>query len=152
MWNDTDTPLAYLITFGCYRGWIHGYKRGSVDRFHNRYGSACLPPDLSRQRQIEALLKSEPFLMNARARRAVEAAIQETCTIRRWTRYASNVRTNHVHVLVSIGCLPPGQALNALKANATRMLRRENCWTYTHSPWSPKEVIPLESAKRCAGN
>ena len=55
MWNDTDTPLAYLITFGCYGGWIHGYKRGSVDRFHNRYGSACLPPDLSRQRQIEAL-------------------------------------------------------------------------------------------------
>ena len=39
MWNDTDIPLAYLITFRCYGTWLHGDRRGSIDRFHNRYKS-----------------------------------------------------------------------------------------------------------------
>jgi hypothetical protein len=33
MWNDTDLPLGYLITFRCYGSWLHGDKRGSIDRF-----------------------------------------------------------------------------------------------------------------------
>jgi hypothetical protein len=37
MWNDTDLPLGYLITFRCYGTWLHGDERGSIDRFHNRY-------------------------------------------------------------------------------------------------------------------
>jgi hypothetical protein len=32
-------PLAYLITFNTYGSWLHGDRRGSVDRFHNRYGT-----------------------------------------------------------------------------------------------------------------
>jgi hypothetical protein len=44
MWNDTDTPLAYLITFRCHGTWLHGDERGSVDRFHNRYKSPCIEP------------------------------------------------------------------------------------------------------------
>ena len=39
MWNDTDIPLAYLITFRTYGTWQHGDERGSVDREHNRYKS-----------------------------------------------------------------------------------------------------------------
>ena len=45
MWNDTDTALAYLISFRTYGTWLHGDKRGSVDRFHNRYCSPYLPPN-----------------------------------------------------------------------------------------------------------
>jgi hypothetical protein len=37
MWNDTDTPLAYFISFRAYGTWLHGDKRGSIDRFNNRY-------------------------------------------------------------------------------------------------------------------
>ena len=37
MWNDTDTPLAYFISFRTYGTWLHGDERGSIDRFHNRY-------------------------------------------------------------------------------------------------------------------
>jgi len=29
MWNDTDLPLGYLITFRCYGTWLHGDERGS---------------------------------------------------------------------------------------------------------------------------
>ena len=30
VWNDTDTPLAYLITFRSYGTWLHGDERGST--------------------------------------------------------------------------------------------------------------------------
>src|SRR5687767_4505235 len=40
MWNDTDVPLGYLITFRCYGTWLQGDTRGSIDRFHNRCKSS----------------------------------------------------------------------------------------------------------------
>ena len=40
--NDDHTALAYLITFRCYGTWLHGDSRGSVDRFHNRYGAPLI--------------------------------------------------------------------------------------------------------------
>ena len=43
MWNDTDLPLGYLITFRSYGTWLHGDERGSIDRFHNRYKAPYLP-------------------------------------------------------------------------------------------------------------
>jgi len=42
MWNDTDIPLGYLISLRCYGTWPHGDRRGSIDRFHNRYKSPYL--------------------------------------------------------------------------------------------------------------
>ena len=46
MWNDTDIALAYLITFRSYGTWLHGDDRGSIDRFHNRYKSPYIPPNI----------------------------------------------------------------------------------------------------------
>jgi hypothetical protein len=43
MWNDTDTPLAYFISFRSYGTWLHGDKRGAIDRVHNRYRTPYLP-------------------------------------------------------------------------------------------------------------
>ncbi len=45
MWNDTDIPLAFLITFRCYGTWLHGDQSGSIDRFHNRYKSPYIEPN-----------------------------------------------------------------------------------------------------------
>jgi hypothetical protein len=41
--NADRVPLAYLITFRAYGTWLHGDSRGSVDRFHNRYGVPLIP-------------------------------------------------------------------------------------------------------------
>ena len=49
-----------------------------------------------------------------------------------------NVRTNHVHIVVSIGEAGAGKALNSFKAYATRKMRESGCWNYEHSPWSNK--------------
>jgi REP element-mobilizing transposase RayT len=138
MWNDTDTSLAYLITFRCYGTWLRGDERGSVDRSHNRFRAPYMSPDeKQRQRDAEAL-KSEPVLLDALRRESVEAAVRETCELRGWRLLALNVRTNHVHTVVSVGLTPPGRILNAFKANATRRLRQDSLWHKQHSPWVDK--------------
>ena len=138
MWNDTDIPLAYLITFRTYGTWLHGDKRGSVDRFHNAFNSPYIAPSKKWHRHNTQTLKNEPVLLKAKQRDSIEKAIRETCQKRGWILEAINVRTNHVHTVVKIGIKPPELALNAFKANATRQLRVDGCWQKTYSPWADK--------------
>ncbi len=123
MWNDTDTPLAYFISFRTYGTWLHGDQRGSIDRFHNRYRSPYIPPNEKWRHYNEQKLRTKPLILKARQRRSIEAAIRETCDIRHWWLRAINVRTNHVHTVVTAH-KKPGLVLNAFKANSTRQLRQ----------------------------
>jgi REP element-mobilizing transposase RayT len=138
MWNDTDIPLAYLITFRTYGTWLHGDERGSVDRFNNVYNSPFVAPNRKWHRHNTQALKGEPLLLNAEQRQAVEYAVRETCEKRNWILRAVNVRANHVHTVVTIGVLKPEKALNAFKANATRQMRESGCWKNERSPWADK--------------
>jgi REP element-mobilizing transposase RayT len=138
MWNDTDTALAYLVTFRCYGTWLHGDERGSVDRAHNQFGTPYMLADERQRRRGAQTLKSEPVFLDASRRECVESAIRETCLLRGWRLRALSVRTNHVHTVVSIGTTPPERALNAFKANATRHLRQRGQWNERHSPWVDK--------------
>ena len=137
MWNNTDTPLAYLISFRSYGTWLHGDKRGSIDRFHNRYGDPYLPTNYAWKHHNHKRLKKTPFILRARARGSVEKAIRETCSIRKWHLHAFNVRTNHVHTVVTAN-RKPELVLNAFKANATRQLRQDQLWSHLSSPWADK--------------
>jgi REP element-mobilizing transposase RayT len=138
MWNETEIPLAYLITFRCYGTWLHGDERGSIDRFHNRYNSPYLPRSDRRRDLSERQLKSPPVALNASQRDSVDNAIREVSTHRNWVLHTHNVRTNHVHVVVSIGALKPERALNAFKAYATRRIRRDGNWVHEHTPWADR--------------
>ena len=82
MWNDTDIPLAYLITFRCYGTWLHGDERGSIDRFHNRYRSPYIDPNKKWHRHNAQVLAGQPVALDASQRQSVEAAIRETRTFR----------------------------------------------------------------------
>jgi REP element-mobilizing transposase RayT len=128
-------PLAYLITFRTYGTWLHGDRRGSTDRFRNIYGSPHIPPALSMLGVKARACKHPPVRLDPSRRRAVEAAIRETCDVRVWTLRAINVRTNHAHVVVSAQC-DPETILIACKANATRHMREAGCWEYQHRPWA----------------
>lgn len=136
MWNDTDIPLAYLITFRCYGTWLHGDERGSIDRFHNRYQSPFIPKNENLHRYKTELLKGEPVTLNAEPRKSADDAIREVCETRRWMLRAINVRTNHIHTVISIGAINPKLALNDFKAYSTRKMRQNNCWNLEYSPWS----------------
>jgi REP element-mobilizing transposase RayT len=135
MWNDTDVPLAHLITFRCYGTWLHGDSRGAVDRFHNQYKSPYLLANDNWLRYNTRVLKHEPVKLDATQRRSVERAVKETCEWKHWLLRALSVRTNHVHTVVSIGEITSKRALSSLKANATRQMRQDNCWQMQHSPW-----------------
>jgi REP element-mobilizing transposase RayT len=82
-------------------------------------------------------LKREPFILKTRERASVRKAIREICKIREWHLQAINVRTNHVHTVVTGNC-KPGLILNALKGNATRLLREDQLWPHQFSPWADK--------------
>ena len=138
MWNNTDIPLAYLITFRCYGTWLHGDERGAIDRFNNRYKSPYIPQNKEWKNYNQAQLKSPPFELGAKEREVVESAIRETCDIRKWLLEAINVRTNHAHTVVSISTTKSHIALNAFKSNATKKLRENGLWEFGYSPWADK--------------
>lgn len=136
LYTNIRVPLAYLITFRGYGTWLHGDKRGSIDRFNNEYKSPYIQENATWQNYNEGRLRSDPFNLDANGRRIVEAAVRETCDIRGWLLRAINVRTNHVHTVISIGDTKPMVALKSLKSNATRKLREEGVWQEQHSPWA----------------
>jgi len=84
MWNDTDIPLAHLITFRSFGTWLHGDDRGSVDRSHNRYKAPYAPPNANRYQHNKNLLKGEAVILDANQRLSVETAIRQTCVFRKW--------------------------------------------------------------------
>jgi REP element-mobilizing transposase RayT len=137
MWNDTDTPLAYFISFRSYGTWLHGDTRGCIDRVHNRYGDPYLPKSEAWERHNRKQRKADPFILEAAERQSVQKAIRETCGVRKWHLHALNVRTNHVHTVVTAYCKPE-LVLNAFKANATRQLRQDQLWPHPFSPWADK--------------
>ena len=138
MWNDRDTPLAYLVTFRSYGTWLHGDRRGSIDRFQNRYKAPYIEPNPQWHRHNARELKRAPVILDAAQRKSVEQSIRANCECRRWLLYALTVRTNHAHIVVSIGSLKPDRALIAFKANATKQMRLDGCWTQHSTPWAEK--------------
>ena len=133
--NDDHTPLGYLITFRAYGTWLHGDAHGAVDRHHHMFGSPMLPPSPRRKQIEKGLLKQPPVKFGRRERAAIDFRVRETCTIREWELWALNVRTNHLHCVVTASCNPK-TVLVALKANATRSMRTAGCWSSDLSPWA----------------
>lgn len=81
-------------------------------------------------------MSEPPFRMGDEDRVAVDAAIRTTCSIKRWVVHAVNVRTNHVHVVLTARETPPERAMATLKSWATRALKasrrhagRSRFWT-----------------------
>ena len=81
-----------------------------------------LAPNAMRRKHDRELLKQPPVKLNSSQREVIKGAIRETCTIRHWQLWTMNVRTNHVHAVVTANKKPEA-VLSALKANATRAMR-----------------------------
>lgn len=67
---------------------------------------------------------------------AIDHAIREARDHYDWRVHALDVRTNHLHLVVSLADKPPGEAMRLLKAHCTRSLRTlglanadERLWT-----------------------
>jgi REP element-mobilizing transposase RayT len=133
-WSDSHVPLAYPITFRTYGTWLHGDERGSIDRTQNRYGDPLIPGNERWRKHNRESMKRSPVRLNADKRGAVEEGIRETCSMRKWTLWSLNVRSNHVHVVVTAFSRPE-QVMNAFKANATRKLSEAGLYRANEKPW-----------------
>ncbi|MDQ1706915.1 MAG: hypothetical protein QOJ88_126 [Pyrinomonadaceae bacterium] len=89
-----EFPLAYLITVRCYGTWLHGDKRGSMNRQDNAFGTPRVPPNSQLQYFEIKELKHPAVTFNAHQRGAVRRAIREVCAHREYHLRAINVRTN----------------------------------------------------------
>lgn len=114
--------LAYLITFSTYGSWLHGEPEGSVDLDHNQPGTPTLKTDPVRLRYEHTLLVTQPFRLSDQMRFVVGEAIDEVCTYRKWQLRACNVRTTHVHVVVTARETPE-RVMMQFKAYCTRRMR-----------------------------
>ena len=117
-----NAPRAFLFTFTPYGTRLHGDERGSVDKFHNRYGCEFVAPDLTFEAMRRADLAEEPLLIDPRMRGIIEDTMLQHCDHRKWHHFSSNVRTNHIHAVLSAAG-EPGRMLGDLKAYLTRALR-----------------------------
>ena len=133
--DDEEFPLAYFISYRCYGTWLHGDSRGSVDRKNNVYGTPKLPVNKNLENSEARLLKHPPFKLNATCRKAVDDAVREVCSHRHYLLRALNVRTNHVHSVVSAR-KKPEPILNAFQAYSTRKLRERGLLALDVKPWS----------------
>src|SRR5689334_17725270 len=104
--DDNDFPLAYLITFRCYGTWLHGDRRGSMDRKHNPYRTAKIAANSSLEKSDRQQLNRPPMTLNARQRAVVRTAVRAVCAYRKYVLRCINVRTNHVHSVVTAMCKP----------------------------------------------
>jgi REP element-mobilizing transposase RayT len=113
--------MRYFITCACYGAHLHGDEAGSVDRYHNQYGSRVLEERPGRVAAERELMDQPPFTLDESGRATVLAAILEVCAHRRWTLLAAHVRTNHLHVVVESE-EQPEKIMNTIKSYASRRL------------------------------
>ena len=135
--NERSTAKGYLITFRCYGTWLHGDERGSVDRrYFNAYGAQKIKPDAEKEKTKSRLMRHEAFILGARERSIVEAAIKEVCLLRGYILLALNIRTNHIHLVVYSASGNPERIMNSFKAYSTRALRSAGLVNSERKLWS----------------
>ena len=93
-----------------------------MDPSHRAYGEDRLRRDDLRAAFESREMEHEPVLLDDQARTIVDRTIGEVCSYRGWLIHTQNVRTNHVHLLVS-AVDKPEMVLNSVKSWCTRRLR-----------------------------
>jgi REP element-mobilizing transposase RayT len=131
----SELPAAYLITFHTYGSWLHGEEKGSVDRQNNRPKTEFTPTDCERLEAMRQRMSGDAVTLNDLQRRCVEQAIIGVCKHRFWSLLAINVRTNHIHIVVSVAGSPE-KAMSDFKSWATRKLRETDLIRPKEKIWS----------------
>jgi len=121
--SESNYPLAYLITIRSYGTWLHGDEKGSVDRHgFNVYGTPRVSQSEKLKYFMQLQMKQNPTILDKKERVCVLAAVKEVCDFRGYELFALNIRTNHLHSVVSANTKPE-KIINEFKSYATRRLR-----------------------------
>ncbi len=131
-----NPPLAYLLTFTTYGTWLHGDERGSVDRHTRGFDSPRLAANPLRAGfERDERMEQAALVLDGPMRTVAGKAIRDFCDHRGWPLLALNVRSNHVHIVVSSADRPE-MVLTACKAAATRRLREVGLVSAARKLWT----------------
>jgi REP element-mobilizing transposase RayT len=110
-------PLAYHITWTTYGTWLPGDGRGWV-----KWGDFGIKPsDSEKEQKARERMAESVVILSDEQRILIEQTIRDHCRIRGWILHALNVRTNHVHVVVTAN-RDPDEVMNQFKAWCSRKL------------------------------
>ncbi|QDT38934.1 transposase [Stratiformator vulcanicus] len=128
--NTSSEPLAYFLTWTTYGTWLPGDARGWVRADRPGVWEECAALAAScRERLTEP-----PFVLTTDQRRIAESAIREHCEVVNWSVHALNVRSNHIHIVMTAVGKAGDRVMSSLKSYATRGLKsvisnRKKFWT-----------------------
>ena len=124
--------LAYFLTWTTYGTWLPGDGRQWVDK-RGWAGKPYECPDGRRAATARSRMKQSGVNLRPGQRRAVEDAIRSVCCFKGWVIHALNVRSNHVHLVLTAEDTTPERLMTTLKAWASRRLNevsdRHRWWT-----------------------
>jgi len=132
--NHTDFT-TYLLTWRTYGSWLPGDERGWVDERRNGRGEPMHGSDVRLEAAARAKMKAAAVILGDGQRRLVDDAIRAVCSAKKWPLHAVNVRTSHVHVVVS-SPTSGDRTQVALKAAATHLLRERDSMPPGDVLWS----------------
>ena len=115
----------YFITFTTYGTHLPGDERGSIRRGRKGAPSRALAPSPETAARASALMAQPAFTLTEAQRQSVATTVREVCESKGWVLHALNVRTNHIHLLVS-GLASPETVMGACKSWATRRMREQS--------------------------
>jgi REP element-mobilizing transposase RayT len=128
-------PIAFFFTVTTYGTWLHGDKRGSVNRKGKSLATHYLGPNEKLESIRRAQMIQEALILDAAMRGCVQRAIESFCEFKLWKVLALNVRTNHFHLMTP--CHERSEKmLQAIKAAATRALREVNLVGLDRRVWT----------------
>ena len=124
-------PLAFFITWTVYGTFLQGDERGWRKR---RKGYQ--PPQPLLANWHAERLKHNVILLDNDHRQMVNAEIHRLSEFRGWKCWASNARSNHVHVVVTAADFSGAKVRDQFKANCTRVLRECSSLFAERPVWS----------------
>ena len=145
-------PFAYFITWTTYGAWLPGDDHGWVDKHHCGAEQPYRAPDPTKKAAALTRMAEAPLTLTLQMRLLVANAIRETCDYRHWFIHQLNVRSNHVHIVVTAPHTTPGDVMGDLKSYASRALnrihRRKHWWTEDGSKRYLNDERSLDAATR----
>ncbi|MEM6470997.1 MAG: transposase [Planctomycetota bacterium] len=116
---QTD-PIAFFLTWPTYGTWLPGDQRGWVE-----YQHGWQLPDPPRVLIAQSRMKESACVLDRAARNVFCGQVHETCQYRKWTLYAVDCRSNHIHIVVGAHDTDPRKIRIDIKAWCTRRLKQQ---------------------------
>jgi REP element-mobilizing transposase RayT len=145
-------PLAYFLTWTTYGTWLPGDARGWVKRRGKSEG-IVEAPSAALESHARSLMNDPPVVLDAKMRDVADAAMRQACRESGWNLHALEVRSNHVHIVVTACDASPGKVMGVLKVRGTQGLNalggeRDRWWARNGSKRILDSSASVEAAIR----